>query len=125
MITIKELYLANNKFTKIAKSAFVNLKNLLYLDLSFNLFKKLSPQMFSSAKKLNTLYVDRFGGYTAVSQLCPQLVELHLTSALWNCSYVKSLVGILNAQKIYLDFNEDRAVVKFACPKLPAILNKL
>lgn len=124
MKNITNLDLSHNEFTQIQKSAFANLGNLKYLDFSFNNFKKLGPQMFSSATGLVSLSIDKFKIYKNVRQSCSKLSELHLTTKEWNCSFLEAVAGVLNAQKIYINFNDDQDQ-NFTCTRTVESLNKI
>lgn len=124
MKNLTNLDLSHNNFTQLQKSSFAHLRKLKYLDLSVNNFKKLGPQIFSPAVSLIFLSIDKLKVYKNVRQSCSKLNELHLTTKDWNCSYLEAIASVLNAQKIYINFNDDQEQ-NFTCLKTAESLNKM
>jgi len=106
MTNATSIYLDSNRIGKINKSVFANLKNVTNLELYDNPKLKLGSKMIASMSNLRTLRVDKFiNGYKNLSQMFPKLSLLYLTTKNWTCSYLTKVANILNAQKIYLYFN--------------------
>lgn len=100
------IYLDSNRIGKINKAVFANLKNVTNLELNDNPKLKLGSKMIASMSNLKTIRVDKFiNGYKNLSQMFPKLRTLYLTTRNWTCSYLTNVANILNAQRIYLYFN--------------------
>ena len=75
--------------------------------------------MFATAKALRYLRVDKFGGYKLVRKMCAKLTELSLTTRVWDCTFIATVVGLLKQQRILINFNEQPEVndQNFTCTK--------
>lgn len=100
------IYLDSNRIGKINKAVFANLKNVTSIELNDNPRMKLGSKMLAPMSKLGVIRVDKFiNGYKNLSQIFPKLGTLYLTTKNWTCSQLTNVANILNAQKIYLNFN--------------------
>lgn len=105
MSNVVTIDLSYNNFTKLFKTAFLKLKKLQNLNLSYNPLKKISPQLFASATSLTALFVDKFTSYSNVHVVLPALIELSLTISNFNCNAIKAIADVLNTQNVYLLYN--------------------
>lgn len=105
MTNAKTLNLQQNKIAVLSKKFFVNLKKLISLDLSFNLLKKVKPQVFAPLLKLKYLRVTKLTNYKTVKTILPKLISVALTSDPWNCSQISTVAHILQTQKIKFEKN--------------------
>ena len=105
MQKVKSINLQQNKIAVLSKNYFINLKKLNSLDLSFNLLKKVKPQVFAALITLRYLKINKLANYKTVKTILPKLKSLALTSDPWNCSYITTVALILQAQKIVFDKN--------------------
>jgi Leucine-rich repeat (LRR) protein len=86
---LKDLYLYTNRIESISPKAFMELRNLVVLDLSKNRITALPRDTFSDLPALNDLNLQRNrirvgGGGDKIRKL-PWLHELNLSSKPFNC----------------------------------------
>lgn len=126
MINITDLNLSFNKFHKLSKMSFGNLKLLSKLDLSYNLIKKLGLQIFSPLVSLKTLKVDKLIVYKKIHDKIPKLTDLSLTTKLWNCTYIQGIASTINVDNVTLNYNSmttDTSVP--VCDMKSSVVNKI
>lgn len=112
-----QIFLDNNKFSKLSSKAFNNLKMMKTIKINGNPNLKASAIMFSPSTALKELWVDKLTtGYKNLRQQYPDLSMLYLTTRSWNCSFLKQVANTLNTQQIYLRFiDEYNDFVNFKC----------
>lgn len=125
MVNLTMLDLAGNKLMEVSAADFIHLTEISFLDLSFNNIKDLNLQALS-LMHLNELRVDHLVKYDNLHDVLPKLTTLSLLAESWNCSFVYSVVEILQKQRIEITLNSlSRNISTFACPTGSYALTKI
>ena len=92
---------SNNQLTQLMESDIVDLQNLKFLNLTGNLIKDLTIEIFAPLyMSLNALFVDNLTSYENINSTLPQLKQIGLSYGDWNCTYLKNVNNIIKNQNI-------------------------
>ncbi|GFR11790.1 hypothetical protein TNCT_428011 [Trichonephila clavata] len=116
---LRTRYLSDNNITKLENSAFLNLSNLVELNLAHNNISKFSSNVFIGLSKLRSLSIQN-NILTEIPNSCTGTVE-HLDVNQLQSVPRGSLKSLRRLQKLWLNGNQLREIPSQALSQLPEL----
>jgi Leucine-rich repeat (LRR) protein len=116
MHQLTNLDISNNLFAKLSRKRFLQFTKMKYLDVFNNAIKNSKPRVFSGSKQLQTLSIDKLLNYKPLKKMFPKLASLSLSTMNWTCNDTENVAKLLRPQSISIQFQDEYVKLKsFKC----------